>query len=177
LKALGILNYYKPANNFHEVKKLVDYHFRWSLLHTLAGKHTSKVHSIISKYGKTPTVSLKKDGKGSSKVLAAFLTPNEINHRKRGYNKSIATNVYEESLVKPIVRLSIPKALFASECAVEGCLNVDIEVHHIRALRRSRHGYTIESIKSGKKKLVGAAMIESALSRKQVPLCHEHHMQ
>jgi retron-type reverse transcriptase len=177
LKALGILNYYKPANNFHEVKKLVDYHFRWSLLHTLAGKHTSKVHSIISKYGKTPTVSLKKNGKGSSKVLAAFLTPNEINHRKRGYNKSIATNVYEESLVKPIVRLSIPKALFASECAVEGCLNVDIEVHHIRALRRSRHGYTIESIKSGKKKLVGAAMIESALSRKQMPLCHEHHMQ
>lgn len=27
-KALGFLNYYNPANNFHIVKKLVDYHMR-----------------------------------------------------------------------------------------------------------------------------------------------------
>tara|TARA_Y100000385_G_C12832575_1_gene525212 strand:+ start:480 stop:731 length:252 start_codon:yes stop_codon:yes gene_type:complete len=27
-KALGLLNYYKPANNFHGVKKLIDYHLR-----------------------------------------------------------------------------------------------------------------------------------------------------
>jgi hypothetical protein len=27
-KALSFLNYYRPALNFHEVKKLVDYHMR-----------------------------------------------------------------------------------------------------------------------------------------------------
>lgn len=37
-KALGFLNYYKPASNYHDVKKLVDYHMKWSLLHTLADK-------------------------------------------------------------------------------------------------------------------------------------------
>ena len=41
-KALGFLNYYKPAVNYHDVKKLVDYHMRWSLLHTLAGKYKKK---------------------------------------------------------------------------------------------------------------------------------------
>ena len=51
-KALGFLNYYKPAVNYHDVKKLVDYHMRWSLIHTLAGKH-KKIHQIIKQYGKT----------------------------------------------------------------------------------------------------------------------------
>lgn len=27
-KAHGLLNYYQPANNFHEIKKVVDYHMR-----------------------------------------------------------------------------------------------------------------------------------------------------
>ena len=27
-KALGFLNYYKPASNYYEVKKLVNYHMR-----------------------------------------------------------------------------------------------------------------------------------------------------
>ena len=43
-KALAFLNYYKPAANFYAVKQLVDYHMRWSLLHTLAGKHSLKIH-------------------------------------------------------------------------------------------------------------------------------------
>ena len=36
-KALCFLNYYKPAVNFYQVKKLVNYHLRWSLIYTLAG--------------------------------------------------------------------------------------------------------------------------------------------
>lgn len=42
-KAYGLLHYYQPANNLHEIKKIVDYHMRWSLIHTLAGKHKKKV--------------------------------------------------------------------------------------------------------------------------------------
>jgi len=66
-KALGFLSYYKPAMNFHGVKKLVDYHLRWSLLHTLAGKHNLKIHQVIKNYGKTPEILLEeKSGKKSS---------------------------------------------------------------------------------------------------------------
>jgi hypothetical protein len=78
-KALSFLNYYKPAFNFYEIKKLVNYHLRWSLIHTLAAKYSTKVHKIVSKYGKTPNVVLVYGKK--QKILAEFLTPNEINNR------------------------------------------------------------------------------------------------
>ena len=175
-KALGFLNYYKPASNFHGVKKLVDYHMRWSLIHTLAGKHKKKVHQIIKIYGKAPKVVLEEiDGK--DKVLAAFLTSNEVNHRSRGFNKSFDPISYLEDLDRPIAKLSIPKALFSQKCAVIGCKNKDIEVHHVRALQRVKHGYLVESIKSKNKSLRGSSKIESALNRKQIPLCREHHVQ
>ena len=48
-------------------------------------------------------------------------------------------------------------------------------MHHINSLKRVKYGYFIESIKSGKKRLRGISKIESALNRKQIPLCREHH--
>ena len=175
-KALGFLNYYRPASNFHGVKKLVNYHMRWSLIHTLAGKHKKKVHQIIKIYGKAPKVVLE-GVNGKDKVLAAFLTENEVNHRSRGFTKSFDPINYLKDLDKPIVKLSIPKALFSQKCAVIGCTNKDIEVHHVRALQRVKHGYLVESIKSKNKSLRGSSKIESALNRKQIPLCREHHAQ
>jgi len=173
-KALGFLNYYKPAVNYHDVKKLVDYHIRWSLLHTLAGKYKKKVYQIIKQFGKTPKVVLKNQ-EGKSKILSAFLTPNEINHRSRGFTKSYDPITYRNDLDKPITKLSIPKVLFSERCAIKGCTNKNIEVHHIRALQRVKHGYHVESIKSKNKSLKGSSKIESALNRKQIPLCRHHH--
>ena len=71
----------------------------------------------------------------------------------------------------------LSKALLSQKCAVIGCTNKDIEVHHIRALKRVIHGYLVESIKSKNKSLRGSSKIESALNRKQIPLCREHHAQ
>lgn len=104
-----------------------------------------------------------------------FPTPNDVNHRTRGFTKSRDVYHYLRDLDKPLVRLSIPKALFAEKCAVNGCTNSDIEVHHVRALRRTKKGFLVEFIKSGNKTLKGSAMVESALLRKQIPLCREHH--
>ena len=111
-KALGFLNYYKLAVNFHEVKKLVDYHMRWSLLHTLAGKHKKKIYQIIKQYGKTPKVVLENQ-EGKTKILTAFPTPNEVNHRSRGFNRLLDQIIYKENLDKPITKLPMPKALLA----------------------------------------------------------------
>jgi hypothetical protein len=172
-KALGFLNYYRPATNYHAVKKLVDYHMRWSLIHTLAGKSLKKVHQKISELGKTPKLTIKENGKDV--ILSQFLTPNDINHKTRGFITSYDPIKYKDDLEKPIIKLSIPKALFADSCAVEGCEAHDIEVHHVRSLIRKRRGYIIESIKNHGKRIKGLAMIESALSRKQIPLCKKHH--
>ena len=173
-KALGFLNYYKPASNYHDIKKLVDYHMRWSLLHTLAGKYKKKIYQIIKQYGKTPKVVLENQ-EGKSKILSAFLTPNEINHRSRGFKKSYDPVSYLTDLDKPITKLSIPKVLFSEQCAVKGCTNKNIEIHHIRALQKVKHEYHVELIKSKNKSLKGFSKIESALNRKQIPLCREHH--
>lgn len=78
-KAVGLLNYYKPAFNFQEVKKLINYHLRWSLIHTLAAKYSTKVYKIMLKYGKTPKVILV--GNCGKKKLVEFITSNEINSR------------------------------------------------------------------------------------------------
>jgi len=173
-KALGFLNYYRPANNYHQVKKLVDYHMRWSLLHTLAGKHLKKVYQIIDEYGKTPKFVINK--KGNPNTLSQFLTPNDVNHKVKGFTMTYDPIKYKTDLEKPIIKLSIPKALFANSCAVKGCEASDIEVHHVRALSRKRRGYSVESINNFGKKIKGFAMVESALTRKQIPLCKEHHI-
>ena len=68
-----------------------------------------------------------------------------------------------------------PKVLFLKQYAVKGCISENIEVHHIRALKRVKHGYHVESIKSKNKSLKGFSKIESALNQKQIPLCQEHH--
>ena len=151
-KALGFLNYYRPAVNFHEVKKLADYHIRWSLIHTLAGKHKKKVHQIIKKYSKAPKV-VWEDNSGKDNVLAAFLTHTEINNRSRGFNKSFDPIVHLENLNRPIMKLSVPKSLFSKQCAVINSTNLDIEIRHVRAFEKVKHYCLAESIKSKDKSL------------------------
>jgi hypothetical protein len=107
-KALGFLTYYKPAINFCGVKKLVDYHLRWSLLHTLAGKHNLKVYQVIKNYGKTPEIVLKNKS-GKDWVLAKFLMPNEINHRSRSFITSFDPIKLKYDLDKSLIKLFLPK--------------------------------------------------------------------
>ena len=112
---------------------------------------------------------------GKSKILSVFFTPNEINHRSRGFTKSHDPINSRNDLDKPISKLSMPKVLFAEKYAVKDCTNKEIEVHHMRVLQRVKHGYRIESIKSKNKSLKESFKIESALNRKQIPLCRHHH--
>ena len=111
------------------------------------------------------------DVNGKLHELASFPTPNEVNHRTRGFSKSQDVYHLLDGLDRPLVKLSIPKALFAGKCAVDGCTNTDIEVHHVRSLRRTKKGFLVESIKSHSKTLKKSAMVESSLTRKQIPLC------
>jgi hypothetical protein len=174
-KALGFLNYYKPASNFHVVKRLVDYHIRWSLIHTLAAKYSSKVHKIISKFGKTPKVVLVMEG-NKERVLAQFLTPNDVNHRPRGFLLSGDPSVFKNNLYKPIVKFSTPTAFFTGKCAIIGCSNSNIEIYHVRALRWVRSGFAPESTNSKSRNIEEeSTRMESALNRKQIPLCEEHY--
>ena len=172
-KAYGLLHYYQPANNFYELKRMVDYHMRWSLLHTLAGKHKKKVWEIVKLFGKTPALYVRT--KTGHRCIACFLTPNEINHMPRKFSTKIDPITSRLALDRPIMKLSLPKVLY-SVCGVKGCTSNEIEVHHVRALERQTMGYTVVSVKSKKgKRVKGLSKVESSLKRKQIPLCRRHH--
>jgi retron-type reverse transcriptase len=173
-KGLGLLHYYRPAVNFHEIKRMVDYHLRWSLIHTLAGKHKLKTHEVISRYGKTPGIETRIAGNKMIK-LSSFLSPDAINCMTRGFSSDIQTD--DSNMDKPISKLSLPKALFVKECSVIGCENTNIEIHHVRGFLRKKSGYIVESISNKGKTLKGQDKIASALCRKQIPLCKAHHAQ
>lgn len=175
-KAKGLLEYYKPGNNLHELKKTLDYHMRYSLLHTLAAKHKKKLHQIIEVYGKTPILYVKgKAENAKPRVLAKYLTPAEINTTTRGHNLKEDPITYHEGLDKPIAKLSIPRMLF-EQCSVKGCENTDIEIHHIRKLQRRIRGFVIQSVQTKTKENNNPLqIIESSLHRKQIPLCKAHH--
>jgi len=177
MKAQGLLEYYRPGVNYHEVKKAVDYQMRYSLIHTLAGKHKKKVHEIIQEYGKTPSVHISGKQSGEMQKLTGFLTAAEIQQKERGFSIKEDPGRYVEIMNRPITKLSLPKQLY-KKCGVIGCLNSDIEVHHVRKLERQVKGYLVVSVKS-KKEMTQKPLqtIESAITRKQIPLCRNHHLE
>nr|WRW51150.1 Mat-atp9i95g2c [Phylloglossum drummondii] len=52
--AHGLLSYYRCCDNFHLVRRLVDYQVRWSALFTLASKHRCSTKKVIVKYTRGP---------------------------------------------------------------------------------------------------------------------------
>jgi len=75
---------------------------------------------------------------------------------------------------RPIHKISLPNVMDA--CAVKECNNKDVSMHHIRSLNRKVLGYIVTSVTTKKnKRSTGLSKIESALNRKQIPLCKEHH--
>jgi hypothetical protein len=119
-------------------------------------------------------------GNGKSKktevrLLSAFFTSAEINNRKVKFNYDVNYDEYETIFNRPLQKLSIPNIL--NGCAVNGCDETKVEMHHVRKLERRLQGFIVKSIKGKSNKLIkGMHMIESALRRKQIPLCPAHHL-
>jgi hypothetical protein len=114
---------------------------------------------------------------GEMQKLTGFLTAAEIQQKERGFSIKEDPGRYVEIMNRPIAKLSLPKQLY-KKCGVIGCLNSDIEVHHVRKLERQVKGYLVVSVKS-KKEMTQRPLqtIESAITRKQIPLCRNHHLE
>jgi group II intron reverse transcriptase/maturase len=166
--AYGILSYFRCVDNINTIKKIITYHIRYSLLHTLAHKHKCSIKKIIETYGKE-------------------ITAVGRNNKEVSYVNSVeVTNIKKEFLIKGIrdpygplskTYISLQKAaITAHQCAIKNCNETDnIEVHHIRKLYRSTDRFGRIIVKGKAKKLSGLSAIESSLKRKQIPLCPKHH--
>jgi hypothetical protein len=100
-----------------------------------------------------------------------------INHRERGFNTTHDFFVEFERVDKPLMKLFISRALFSEKCAIIGCLNANIGAQRIRVLKRARKSFTVESVRSKSKTLRERTKVESALGKKQIPLCEYHHVE
>ena len=173
-KAKGILNYYCICKNFWKVKQLVNYQMRWSLIHTLAGKYKSKVHRIVSKFGKTPQV-LIRDKNENIRRICSFLTPEEVQHMPVKKIVGIRFEDIELTFKTPIHRLSVPKVIYQN-CAIINCSETQVKLHHLKKLACC-FGEN-DDAHSAKTKIGWAKIqrvVQSTFTRKQIPLCAKHH--
>jgi len=166
--AHSLLSYFRCADNLNTVKKIVTYHLRYSLLHTLARKHKCSLKKVLEMYCRE----IKANGK-QGKVVS-FINSVTVTNLKKDFLSNDLRNPYSE-LNKSYMSLQ-RAAISANKCAVKDCNEIDnIEVHHVRKLFRNidRTGKVVVQGKA--KKLSGRLAIESALKRKQIPLCPKHH--
>ena len=166
--AHGLLSYFRCVDNLNTIKKIVTYHLRYSLLHTLACKHKCSIKKVLEMYSKE----IKADGR-QGKVVSFINSVVVTNLKKDFLSKDLRDPYF--NLTKSYVSLQ-RAAISANECAVKNCTEIDnIEVHHVRKLFRNidRAGKVV--IQGRAKKLSGRLATESALKRKQIPFCPKHH--
>ena len=83
--ALGLLLYYAPSDNFYDLRSIINYHLRYSLLATLAYKHNTSIRKTIVKYSKNPKIQFLKNKKKFNCLYIQFLTTEEIAKKTRRF--------------------------------------------------------------------------------------------
>ena len=102
LKASSIWNYYSCADNIWDLKQVLNWILRYSLLGTLAMKYKSSVKQIIQKYSKAPCIKhsfINKNGEKIESILAQY--PTKEFYNKKGIqflNSSLAPTELEKIL-------------------------------------------------------------------------------
>lgn len=165
--AHGLLAYYRCCDNLHVIKRFVDYHLRWSCLHTISTKFKSTLANTISKYSKDLLVDEKK-----GKPYSPFPSTDYIRALRKEFlaNAQIEMSVRLSRLFLRTQRLP----LAGEKCLVEGCGETKVEMHHVRKLlRESKDGKV--TIRGKSRPISGYEAVMASLNRKQIPLCSKHH--
>jgi len=153
------------------VKDYVDYMVRWSAIHTLAGKHKSSSRKIIAKYTKNLVIRDEKEY-----IVAELMSSNKIRAMGRKFLTDVSEDAFDKVIDAIWVKFSRSK-FFGIRCAVRGCSNSDIEMHHVRELARMKDTFGHISVVSKKgRRVTGTEAFKVAFNRKQIPLCHSHHV-
>lgn len=153
----GILNYYSLCNNYGKLAARVHFILKYSCVLTIASKMKLKTKKkVFKKYGKDLKILNEK-----GKIITCYPTIDYKRPRK-SYLKSFKN--FDENLIEKIdTRVRRGQRDLKGPCVVCGS-NVNIEIHHLRSLRkRPRKGDFLEDMMS-------------KMNRKQVPLCKSCHL-
>lgn len=86
--AHGLLSYFRCTDNLNTIKKIVTYHLRYSLLHTLARKHKCSIKKILEIYGKE----IKADGRQNK--IVSFINSVTVTNLKKDFLSQDIQNPY-----------------------------------------------------------------------------------
>ena len=171
----SLLQWFSGAGNLPKVKGIAQLLLKSCAL-TLANKHKKNLFWVYNIYGSDIKVSLGKNSKDVSLV-----TRSEILNSPNKFNLKTKENAMDHfSLDKVIGRFhKLDHSLeFFVGCCVEECNATDnIEVHHIRRLHRrvSKDGKISVLDRKGRR-VKGLPAVLTSINRKQLPLCHKHHL-
>jgi hypothetical protein len=126
----------------------------------------SSVKAVLKVYGKNIQII-----QGDRKM--EYIDLIKVSQMKSEFLTKPILNPYE-NMDKIFISLQSSK-LFGNKCAVIDCKNEGNEIHHIKQLYRTIDDKGIIISKGKAKKLTGVLAYESALKRKQIPLCSFHH--
>lgn len=166
----GIINYYKPADNLSDVKGIVE-GLRKSCVLTLARKHKKNTYWVYAQYGddiRVTTISGKE---------VTLPTTEQIGKQTTGFQLGKPIGFDLDKLMFMYHRRDHLAGKMFSRCAVLNCTGTHVEIHHVKKLARkvtSDKGVTILN-KDGRR-ISGRTAMLSAIGRKQIPLCPEHHL-
>ena len=169
----GYLNWFRCADNFTSAKNII-WTLRMSCLKTLARKHKKNLKWALNIFTINVTIN---STSGNNFSLPSVQEIFQMNKKFLLENQFQQPDV--ESLFKKYsLRLHSSRFLF-SKCAVSGCQNTNIEIHHIKKLgRRIYSSGKISVLMSNNKRLYGIiSAILSAVNCKQIPLCSFHHLE
>lgn len=169
----GTLNWFSGADNFTQIKGIVETILRFSCILTLKRKFKmTSLRQVFDIYGKDISIFYENKTYSliSRKEVAAF--PNKFNLGNRFDIDERRT--YEQLIKKTNYRYHAMH--FFKRCSVKDCTNTDIEIHHMKKLHRKTNSNGILSIldRDGKR-VKGTAAVLTAINRKQLPLCRLHH--
>lgn len=134
-----------------------------------------KIHSIISKFGRSPKIVVA-TVKNRTHVLVEFLTSIDINSRARRFLKWGDPISFKNYLKHFIVTKSVPKVLSGNRCAILECNNISFKAYDVWALRRIKRKFVIEFIKlKNMRPNKKYASMDLAFSNQQILFCEEHH--
>jgi retron-type reverse transcriptase len=167
-----LLNWFSGAGNFSKVKGLAQL-LRKSCVLTLANKHKKNSNWVYNVYGSEVEVQYgrKKTSLITRSTILNF--PNKFNIKLKELDRFSV-----DSAIGNIHKLNHSLEFFKF-CCVEGCEETEgIEVHHIRRLYRKTNNNGVRSIvNSSGNRVKGLGAILSSINRKQLPLCHKHHIE
>jgi len=168
----GYLQWYSLADNLGRVKSIIEL-IRQSCAYTLARKHKKSTRWVYIKYGQDLRL---RDAQGEI-TLPSRNWVRELKQKTSGGDALFGTQGLDlDGLLKKFATMRMRTATIFNRCAVAGCSESDIEIHHIQRLhRRTTHDgrQTILDMKG--RRITGLAAVMSAVNRKQIPVCRQHH--